>query len=197
MASGTPALSAGLQAAGWTVVETAYPGLGLTQPAGVMDRWRAAVREHGVDLTVVMIGGWDVGWVRDHGDDAYRSVIGDAVASFREAGGRVLWLSVLPGGDVDDRSLEHLFAELPARFPDSVDYLDIEASLRAPEGGWPEVVEGRRLRGPDGWHLCPDGAAAVAHAALRHLAIDTPNWDRGSWRANSAYHDPPGLCGDE
>jgi hypothetical protein len=121
-------------------------------------------------------------------------VVDEAVGAFASGGGVVLWLSVLPGGLVDDRELEHVFAELPARHPGRVAYLDVESALRGPDGGWPEVVGGRRLRGPDGWHLCPDGAAAVVQLALAHVGLDRPGWDGGAWRADPGYHDPPGLC---
>ena len=40
MFSATPALATGLDAAGWRVVETAYPGVGLTRLDGRMqDEW--------------------------------------------------------------------------------------------------------------------------------------------------------------
>jgi len=194
MLSASPAMSAGLRHAGWEVVETAYPGMGLTQPEDAVDRWADAARGYGVDLAIVMIGGWDVGWVHSHGEGAYATRIDAAVAAFTAAGGKVLWLSVLPGGDDDDRELEHVFAAAADRHRGVVEYLDVERALRAPEGGWPPVVDGRRLRGPDGWHLCPDGAAAVAHFVLGHLGLDGPGWDDGPWRADPGYHDPPGLC---
>jgi len=194
MYSATPAFSAAFRAAGWTVVETAYPGIGLTQPEGQMHAWEDAVRAHGVDLTIVMLGGWDVGWVREHGADAFGREADRAVGAFGAAGGSVLWLSVLPGGRVDDRELEPTFSALAERHPGIVEYLDIEAALRSPEGGWPQVVAGRRLRGPDGWHLCPDGAAAVTQFALVHLGLDPPAWADGPWRADPSYHDPPGVC---
>jgi peptidoglycan/LPS O-acetylase OafA/YrhL len=194
MASAAPAFSAALTAAGWRVVDASFPGVGLTHPAGASEGWAQQVLGYDVDLTIVMLGGWDVGWVRAHGDDAYRAVADDAVRAFRGAGGKVLWLSVLPGGEADDRDLEHIFGALPGRHPGAVEYLDIEAALRAPEGGWPEIVDGRRLRGPDGWHLCPDGAAALTHLTLDHIGLDRPGWGPGDWRVEERYVDPPGVC---
>ena len=75
-----------------------------------------------------------------------------------------------------------------------MEYLDIESALRAPEGGWPQIVDGRRLRGPDGWHLCPDGAAALTHLTLAHVGLDRPGWDAGDWRVEARYIDPPDVC---
>ena len=193
MFSGMPALSAGLQSAGWDVVQHAFPGMGLTRPENALADWAEAARDHDVDLTIVMIGGWDRDWVAANGDDAYGAVVDQAVASFATAGGRVLWLSELPGRDTHGQ-LEHHFAALPDRHPGVVDYVVIESALRAPEGGWPQIVDGRRFRGPDGWHLCPDGAAAFAHFTLGYLGLDTQEWEGGDWREHHGYHDPPGVC---
>jgi peptidoglycan/LPS O-acetylase OafA/YrhL len=194
MASAAPAFSAALSTAGWRVVDTSFPGIGLTHPEDAREGWAKQVLGYDIDLTIVMLGGWDVGWVRAHGDDAYRAVADDAVRAFTGAGGKVLWLSVLPGGEVDDRDLEHIFGALPGRHPGIVEYLDIESALRAPEGGWPQIVDGHRLRGPDGWHLCPDGAAALTHLTLAHLGLDRPGWDTGDWRFEARYTDPAGVC---
>ena len=167
MYSATPAFTAGLSAAGWRVVETAYPGVGLTRLDGRMQReWSSSAQQYHVGLTIVMLGSWDVAWEQEHGAGAYRGVINRSVAAFTSGGGKVLWLSVLPGGGKDDRVLDHFYADLPSEYPGRVEYLDIESALRAPDGSWPRVVGNRTLRQLDGWHLCQDGAAAVAHAAL-------------------------------
>jgi len=50
------------------------------------------------------------------------------------------------------------------------------------------------LRKPDGWHLCPDGAAAVAQVALAHAGVTDTSWFAGTWRADQRYDDPPGGC---
>jgi hypothetical protein len=105
-----------------------------------------------------------------------------------------LWLSILPGGDKQDRPLDHFFAELPEHHRGVVDYLDIQSALRAPSGGWPRMVDGRVLRQLDGWHLCPDGAAAISHAALEHVGLDRPGWDAGAWRADGRYDPPSEGC---
>lgn len=194
MASAAPAFSAALSTAGWRVVDTSYPAVGLTHPETASEGWARQTLDYDIDLTIVMLGGWDVGWVRAHGDDAYRAVADNAVRAFTGAGGKVLWLSVLPGGETDDRNLEHIFGALPGRHPGIVEYLDIESALRAPEGGWPQIFDGRRLRGRDGWHLCPDGAAALTHLTLAHVGLDRPGWDAGDWRVETRYIDPPDVC---
>ena len=192
MYSATPALAAGLAAAGWRVVETAYPGVGLTNPAGVIPRWQNTTRQYHVDLTIVMLGSWDIPWERTHGAAAYRAVVDQAVSAYTDTGGKVLWLSILPGGATDDRPLDRFYAALPAHDPGIVEYLDIQSALRAPGGGWPRTVDGRVLRGRDGWHLCQDGAAAVAQLALEHLGLQRPGWETGPWRSNPGY-DPTGA----
>jgi peptidoglycan/LPS O-acetylase OafA/YrhL len=192
MFTAMPALTAALQSAGWQVVQTAYPGIGLTQPDGVRDGWRDNAKRYGVDLTIAMIGGWDAAWIRQHGADAYKSVVDDAVGAFTADGGKVLWLSILPGHNGDDRMIEEYFASLPARSPGTVEYLDIAPPLRAPDGSFPEFVDGRRLRGPDGWHLCPDGAAALTHFTLARLQLDRPGWENAGWRFDPRYDE--GKC---
>jgi peptidoglycan/LPS O-acetylase OafA/YrhL len=194
MYDATPALAAGLRRAGYRVVEFAFPGAGLTQPAGVRSAWAAATRTYNVDLTIVMLGRWDADWIDAHGHAAYRAVIDDAVLGLAGSGGRVLWLSELPGGLGTATKVNPFYVGLPARDRGVVDYLDIAPVLRARNGDAGRVVDGRLLRKPDEWHLCPDGAAAVAHAVLQRVGVDNPAWDGGSWRADARYDDPHGGC---
>ena len=50
------------------VVETAYPGIGLTSMNGEMQgQWTSSARQYNVDLTIVMLGSWDVSWEQQHG----------------------------------------------------------------------------------------------------------------------------------
>jgi hypothetical protein len=183
MFSATPAFAAGLDAAGWRVVETAYPGIGLTRLTDQLQKeWSDAASEYHVDLTIVMLGSWDVMWEQEHGASAYRDLIERSIASFDRGGGKVLWLSALPGGVSDAGPLDRFYQEAAERHPGVVDYLDVRSVLTAPDGSWPRVVGGRVLRQLDGWHLCQDGADAVASAALDHLGLDGPTWHTGSWR---------------
>ena len=117
-----------------------------------------------------------------------------------EKGGQVLWISelpgqaVLPGRRVYAGNEDRFFAALPARYPGLVDYLDITQPFTAPDGTVPRTVDGHLLRKPDGWHLCPDGAGAVAHAVLAHLGVDGRDWVTGAWRTDARYDNPPGGC---
>jgi peptidoglycan/LPS O-acetylase OafA/YrhL len=194
MYSATPAFAAGLEAARWRVVETAYPGIGLTNPPGEIPHWTTTARKYRVDLTIVMLGGWDVPWEQAHGAAAYRAVVDQAVGAYTAAGGKVLWLSILPDATTDDQPIDRFYAALPARYPGVVEYLDIQSALRAPNGGWPRTVDGRVLRGRDGWHLCQDGAAAVARMALGHVGLQRPGWETGSWRNDPGYEPGGAAC---
>jgi peptidoglycan/LPS O-acetylase OafA/YrhL len=200
MYDATPALSAGLNLAGAKVIGTAYPGEGLTQPAGVRDMWATWVRRERPDLVVVMLGAWDTAFIAANGDEAYQQVVDETVGLLTARGARVLWLSELPGhaslpGEtVNSSDEDRFFAALPSRYPDVVDYLDIRSALIASDGAAPRSLDGHLLRKPDGWHLCPDGAAAVAHKVLSHLGLDGPGWDTDLWRTDARYDNPPGGC---
>jgi len=197
MTTATPAFTAALQAAGWRVVQTAFPGEGLTRPDDVRTRWAASARQYHVDLTIVMIGGWDVGWVDQHGAAAYRAVVADAYNAYTAGGGKVLWLSIMPGGasaDSPDRGLDHYYQAIVQQHPGSAEYLEVAPALEAPTGGWPQFVNGQRYRMRDGWHLCPSGAAALVHFTLARIGLDRGGWDAGSWRASADYRDPWNAC---
>jgi peptidoglycan/LPS O-acetylase OafA/YrhL len=185
--SAAPALTAGLHQAGVRVVDLTYPGEGLTRPADAPQWFASWVRRYHVDLTIVMIGGWDVPYVDAHGPGAYRDVIEQSVRAFSAEHGRVLWLATVPGGFIYDRSNERYYAALPATHRGIVDYFDPSGALRAPGGTWPQIVNGKRYRQTDGWHFCPDGAAALSHAVLGHLQLDLAGWDAGPWRHDGRY----------
>ncbi len=188
MYSATPAFAARLDAAGWRVIEMAYPGVGLTRlPNAMHHAWATTAARYHVDLTIVMLGAWDVAWEREHGADAYRSIVERSLGAFAAGHGKVLWLSALPGGDRDDRTLDPFYAAAAKDRPGTVDYLDIESALRAPDGTWPRAVGGRILRQRDGWHLCPDGADAVARTALVHLGLEAGAVSSDGWRSNERY----------
>jgi peptidoglycan/LPS O-acetylase OafA/YrhL len=194
MYSANPAFVAGLQAAGWRVIGTSFPGIGLTNPPDEIAHLRSTALEYRVNLTIVMIGGWDADWENAYGAAAYRAVVDQAVGAYTAAGGKVLWLSILPGGATDNRPLDRFYAAVPARYPGVVEYLDIQSALRGPEGGYPRTVGDLVLRGRDGWHLCQDGAAAVAQMALRQVGLERPGWEMGSWRNNLGYEPGKPAC---
>jgi len=190
----SPALVAAFQAQGWTVVDASYPGIGVTKPGrSLHETWGATVRQNRADLVVVMLGGWDIEFLRTKGDEAYRRELDAAVGQLTSGDARVLWLSMLPGGRTPDRPVDRLFAELPERHG-AVDYLDVESALRAPDGTWPVRVDGVLLRKPDEWHLCPAGAEAVTKLVLDHLDLRATGWEDGAWRTSQRYDDPPGGC---
>jgi peptidoglycan/LPS O-acetylase OafA/YrhL len=189
----TPALVAGLVAHGWQAIEDAYPGEGLTTRS-IRDSWTETVARYRPDLTIVMAGYWDLDFIAARGDAAYQAIVDDTVSRLTGLGGHVLWLSNLAHGTAPPDTPDRFFSALPERYPSTVRYLDINGALIAPDGTWPRVVNGQLLRKPDGVHLCPDGAAAVAHRVLIRLALDGPSWDTGRWRADRRYNDPPGGC---
>lgn len=195
-----PAFERAFTAAGVEVASAAFPGEGLTTPAGIRKLWYNAAEWRHSDYFVISIGTWDDAFIAWHGWEAYLDEIDDTVRTLTRHGGHVLWLSMMPSDDpapdahLKPRLQDRLYASLPSRYPGVVDYLDISPALTAPDGTTPRVLDGRLLRKPDGWHLCPDGAAAVAHAVLAHLGLDTAGWEHGSWRRDPRYDDPPGAC---
>ena len=191
----TPPLVAGFTRAGRQVVATAYPGIGLSSPGPPQfASWANNVRQYHVTLTIVLLGGWDVGWEKSHGAAAYQRLVDSAVETFTAQGGKVLWLAMMPGGNPAPRPLDSFYAALPARFPGVVSYADPEAVLRGPKGDYPKVVNGELYRKPDGWHLCPAGAAALARFVFARVGIDPGNLDTGGWRTDPRYNDPPHGC---
>lgn len=189
---GTPALQAAFEHVGWRVEPRTFGGLGLTPP-GVLDAWVDAVRQTQPALVVIELGGWDISWQREHGADAYTAVVEDAVERLSSTGARLLWLSMLPGGGIAETpTMNAYYAAAAARHPGVVQYLDVAPAFAAPDGSYPRVVNGQLLRKPDGWHLCPAGAEALAHAALGDVGLDVPGWEQGPWRSADRY-DPGGT----
>jgi peptidoglycan/LPS O-acetylase OafA/YrhL len=206
MHDGEPAITAALQAAGArTVVDLSGPGFGFTLPEiNWRERWRDAAARHQPKLSIVMLGGWDYEFGTKE-PDAYLKILDEAIGILTASGGKVLWLSMLPGGITPERSIDATFARLPARHPGVVAYTDIEAALRAPDGSYPRSIRdeaGREvlIRKPDKWHLCPEGAerltAAVMAAleAQRWAPAPKAGWEDGTWRSHPRYNDPPGGC---
>ncbi|MEY2452714.1 MAG: hypothetical protein QOD92_2288 [Acidimicrobiaceae bacterium] len=187
----TPALTASFTSVGAQVISTAFAGEGLTTPPGVRDSWATTIDQYRPDLVVVMLGAWDYDWIADHGDAAYQAEVDATVKMLSARGARIVWLSVLPGDAVlpgrrvQATELDRFYSALPARFPGVVEYVDIATPLANARGD---------VRKPDGWHLCPDGAAAIASAVITELGIDAPTLTTGSWRADGRFDDPPGGC---
>lgn len=203
MYDATPGLRASFLAAGTrTSVETAFPGIGLTNDArDWRTEWSEAVREHDPDLVLVMLGGFDLEFLEQEGPERYLEVVDEAVRTLSAEGGRVVWLSILPCGQQPDEELNRLFATLPQRHPGTVTYLDTAAAFPGcPTSFTAEDGSTVPLRKPDGWHLCPDGAARFAQyvheqvAAMGWAPPPVDGWELGDWRGEARYDDPPGGC---
>src|SRR5207245_2701780 len=98
MYDATPALAAGLTRAGYRVVETAMPGIGVTSSPRLRAWWGQQARRFDVDLTIAMIGRWDLAWAQAHGVGAYRDLVEQVVGELTRAPhARVEWLTELPG----------------------------------------------------------------------------------------------------
>jgi peptidoglycan/LPS O-acetylase OafA/YrhL len=195
-----PALDAGFTAVGSRVVSIAYATVSLTGKASDREDWARAIARYKPDLFLVSLGTFDDDFVAEHGATAYQAEVDDTIAMMTANGGQVLWLSILPSDEAmpDGRARPdtqaRIFSALPRRYPGVVDYLDISAPFVAADGSTPRTIGGRLLRKPDRWHLCADGAAAVAHTVLAHLGLDGDGWDGGAWRDDVRFDNPPGGC---
>jgi hypothetical protein len=210
MFDAAPAVVAMFQSAGAEAVDGSRRGLGLTrvgfesESSPFAEEWARMVEADDPELVVVMLGVWDGGFVELYGADAYAEVVELAVAVLTDRGARVLWLSTPPDRIVTERPADHVFEQVAAKHPGRVFYADIDAAVRAPDGTMPATypaLDGTlvRLRKNDGWHFCPDGAAAVA-AEIGRLAVERglarpagTEWLRGSWRDAGVFDYPE--CG--
>lgn len=206
MVDATPALEAALNAAGTPkVMQGAAPGFGLSLDVPWRETWEGAVANDDPDLVIVMLGGWDAGYLADHGTDAYLAVIDDAVRILSARGAHILWLPVLPGGANDLSAVDEVIAQLPARYPGVVSTATVAGGLAGPDGDYPRsyvAPDGRTvlLRKTDDWHLCQAGAEQVATGILDALhslgwsPLPQAAWQTGAWQSAHAYDDPPGVC---
>ncbi len=197
-----PALSAAFASAGSPYsLETAFPGIGLTN--GVLDwrtTWPEFFADHPIGLVIVMLGGWDLEYLQMNGPDAYGAVVDEAIGTIEANGAKVLWLSVLPGGSQPDTELNAVYEAAADRHPGVVEYLDVAPVFQVLDGSFPREVGNTLYRKPDGWHLCPAGAAALASFVIDHttsLNWSAPagvDWFTDPWSTETRYDDPPGGC---
>jgi len=193
-----PALAAAVLASGGQLERGARFGLGLTkqEPYDWRRVWPALVAVS-PSVIIVLEGVWDArpvvvaGRELDVDSDAwrawYRSLVSEALTSLRSTGATVVWLSTLPeaGPRKNDRIREvNLIAEAVVRATPGATWVDGAGVLTAASGEGP-------LRKPDGEHLCPTGAAALAGAAVDAAAGDLgaarESWQDGPWKHDSRY----------
>jgi hypothetical protein len=199
-----PALRAMFEATGATVEIGAGPGFGLTRlgvrqaRAPYPDAWPPLVRDFQPDLSVVMLGVWDVDFIRENGFAAYAAVVEDALAVLTANGGRVLWLGTPPGGPVSFLYINPIYESVAATHPGVMFYGDIDGSLRGPTGDVPVSfvdIDGSTvfLRKDDGWHFCEDGAERLASEVNRLTVVHglsvpaAEGWEDGDWRSSELY----------
>jgi peptidoglycan/LPS O-acetylase OafA/YrhL len=200
-----PGLGALFQAMGTpTIVDATFPGFGLTRdPPAWQEDLTKHVTEENVQLTIVMLGGWDAAYVEDRGREAYLDLLDQAVEIFTRQGGHVLWLGMMPVSE--NTVMDAVYRTLASRHPGVVAYGEIGAALEGPDGDYPRWLpdgEGSHVlaRKPDGWHLCPDGAIRIARhvadltASLGWSTRPVSGWEQGEWRTQARYDDPKGGC---
>ncbi|HEY6533368.1 MAG TPA: hypothetical protein VIY72_13755 [Acidimicrobiales bacterium] len=208
MVDAAPAVVAMFQATGAVALDGSRGGLGLTrlgfeaETSPFAELWAGMVAAEEPDLIVVMLGVWDGGWVEANGPSAYAPVVEEAVRILTSQGARVLWLSTPPEPTIDDRPVDHVFAQVAANHPGQVFYADIDAAVRTPDGTVAPAYRSSdgttvQLRKADGWHFCPDGAAAVA-TEIERLVVELgltvsagTSWVDGGWRAARVYDGYP------
>ena len=202
-----PALAAAYAATGvQRIVYASGPGFGIARSGfdwrGV---WPKLIEDNRPEVVIVMLGGWDLPWLRSNGNDAYASIVEEVVRVLGAKGARVEWVAMLPGGATPDRPVDAIYEKVAAGHPEVVDYFDPEAVLRTGDPGTYGRVLGTGgvrllLRKPDVWHLCPAGAERVATAIVERTAVrgwslpEVSGWQQGSWRENAAFKDPVGGC---
>jgi peptidoglycan/LPS O-acetylase OafA/YrhL/lysophospholipase L1-like esterase len=189
-----------------TVIDASFPGFGLTrEPVAWQRDWPTLLAEHNPQLVVIMLGGWDEGYVEDHGNGAYDTLLDRTVSVLTARGAHILWLGMLPGPGTRTQAMNARFKAVAERHPETVAYGEIDEVLVDADGQYPRWIpgdDGRLLlvRKPDGWHVCPDGAARIATKVAQLTAwigLSPPpgdGWQQGDWRTTQRYDDPKGGC---
>jgi peptidoglycan/LPS O-acetylase OafA/YrhL len=188
-------------------VDVSFPGFGLSRnPAGWKEDWPKLVEQYRPGLVVVLLGGWDEGYVKEQGRQRYQELADDAIAIWTAQGAEVLWLGMLQGGKGDATLMDPVFRSIAAAHPGVVQYGTVDQVLQDRSGGHPRWLRNEQgelvlARKPDGWHLCPDGAARIGRAVARITASlgwtppPVDGWqDDPAWRSTARYDDPRGGC---
>lgn len=207
MVDATTAIGPALRAAGAEEVRSlAGPGFGLTGigmahvPYDWAAEWRGAISGFDPQLSVVMLGGWDLWYLEKNGADAYRDVLVGAAEILTSNGGQVIWLKMLPDDKGSQVAVNEVVSSLDPAVP-GVHVVDPALAVAAPDGSYPPSFVGEdgvpvRLRKSDGWHLCQDGAARIAEQVRRSAEAlglagpAAPGWDRGAWRQDQTFESP-------
>lgn len=205
-----PPLAAHLGAVGVEVTDRSYWGMGLTRPDRFdwEQRWATAVAETRPDAVVVTVGPNDAE-PRPVGDRVlipgtaawaawYSALLDRAATVLHGSGAPVYWIGMLPSGDpalADEvLALNDAVRALAARDPD-VRYVDPRDGLGAVYRETTDDPQPRRLRQPDGKHLCAEGAARVTPVVIdafrARFAVDTIAADTiatvPAWRDEPRY----------
>jgi peptidoglycan/LPS O-acetylase OafA/YrhL len=178
-------------------------GLGLTQPHfDWRAEWAGFVDDVRPGLVILLVGGWDEGFIAQHGIAAYTDIAAEAARILTAKGAKLLvlgWpltINRLTDRLADRRSVE-AFAALPARFAGTVWYQALDPVL-SPKGVYAAHLPGpdgtnERVRKLDGTHFCPAGAALIGRLVLDVVRPvwslpDIPaSWRTGDWIKNERY----------
>jgi hypothetical protein len=206
-----PGIVAALTATGAaTVAADNRLGFGLTN--GALDwrqHWSELVGAEEPGLVVLLLGGWDEGYIETDGLAAYTDLAAEAAEVLTAGGARLLILgypitvSRVTNEPNARRSVE-AFAALPARFPGQVAFQSLDPAL-SPDGVFVEHLPGpdgarERVRKVDGTHFCPAGAARIGRLVLDavgpvwSLPDPPPAWRSGEWAKDRRFVDPQGAC---
>lgn len=179
-------------------VESGELGPAKTGCVGWRDEWRADAMAFDADVSLVVVGAWDLfdreigGRVVPFGDPAHDqyllATLESAVASLTAGGAPVAFVTqsarqggpdVFTSGMSDTERATHwngLLGQVAAAHPGVVHVIDLATHL-CPSAPCPEQLDGATLR-YDELHLTTDGAHAVAAwlaPQLRALHTGTPN----------------------
>jgi peptidoglycan/LPS O-acetylase OafA/YrhL len=202
----SPALAAAIEATGATQFTFgAGPGFGLTTGIDWRADWSKTIAKSHPDLAVVMLGSWDLPFIRENGEAAYEKVVDEAVTLLTDQQIRVMLLPVMPGGKLDVSIIDRVFASVAAKHLGMTDNPSILSAFLAPDGTTPRYwVESdgtvHLLRKKDNWHLCQEGAGNLAVLVVNRayeLGWSAPiraTWTDGAWREAWQFDNPVGVC---
>jgi uncharacterized protein len=204
------AIVAALSAAGATVDNEPYLGMGLTK-TDLYDwraHWPGLLAAARPDLVVVLLGAWDLpggggpatAAVPAAWSSLYEADVAEAARLLTGAGARVVWIGLPWIRDLASRqqvaALDDAFRTVAGRVA-GVTFVDGAAVLAGPDGGYAEHLPGpggrpERVRKLDGVHLCPAGAARLAAAVVAAVRgwwglRPVGGWQAGPWRADGRY----------